>query len=144
MKILLNELQEIQDRFGWLPEEQLLELAERRSLPPARLYGIVSFYSRFYTEPVEKYIIRVCKSISCGINGSEHIRQALEDCLQMTDGHSRDGQFRLEMVECLGQCGEAPVMTINDRVFSRLTPEEAVRIVTEYQQNRPLEENEVG
>jgi NADH-quinone oxidoreductase subunit E len=139
MKILLNELQEIQDKFGWLPEEQLLALAERRGLPPARLYGIVSFYSRFYTEPVEKYIIRICKSISCGINGCDQIRQAVEDCLQVKDGHSRDGQFRLEMVECLGQCGEAPVMTINDRVFSSLTPEKAVRIVSDYQQNRASE-----
>jgi NADH-quinone oxidoreductase subunit E len=82
---------------------------------------------------VEKFIIRICKSVSCGINDADDIRRKVEECLEIKDGHSKDGLFALETVECLGHCGEGPVMTVNDKVYDKLSPEKAVEIITSYQ-----------
>ena len=129
MKILLDELYKTQEKFGYLPENELKRIATEHTIPEAELYGIISFYTRFYLEPVEKFIIRICKSLSCGINHAGAIKKAVEAHLE----HSKDGLFRLEMVECLGQCGRAPAMTINDKVYSELTPEKAVEVLKSYQ-----------
>ena len=134
MEVLLDKLHKVQDEFGYLPEDEIIRIADEQGITQAELFGIITFYSRFYLHPVEKYIIRICKSVSCGINRANEVRQKLEDYLELVDGHSKDGLFKLETVECLGHCADGPVMTVNDKVYDKLSPENAVKIISLYQQ----------
>jgi NADH-quinone oxidoreductase subunit E len=127
MKILLQELHEVQDKFGYLPETQLERIAQEYNMPRAELYGVITFYSRFYLHPVPKYVVRICKSVSCSINEASKVLEAVKDYLE-----SNDGVFMLETVECLGQCGHGPVMTVNDRVYGDLDPGKAIDILEAY------------
>ena len=127
MKVLLQELRNTQDKFGYLPQSELERIAKEYDMPRAELYGIVTFYSRFYLTPVPKYIIRVCKSVSCSINDASKILETLKNYLE-----ENDGIFMLETVECLGQCSHGPAMTVNDEVYGYLTPEKAIEILETY------------
>jgi len=133
MEILLNELQRIQDSKGYIPEEDIIRIAKIRDLSSTELYGIISFYSRFYLEPQPEYIIRVCKSIACSMNGSIDLSKELIKNLALEDNISADGKFALEYVECLGQCNKAPVITINDEVYGELTQKKLLEILKAYQ-----------
>ena len=130
MEILINRLDEVQAQIGWLPEHEIERIAKEYDIPKAHLYGIISFYSRFYTAPVGKYIIRVCKSVSCGMNGSRDIRSAVLEVLKTETGDS--DLFTLELVECLGHCHLAPVMTVNDVVHGNLTKQSVKTILEAY------------
>lgn len=132
MDILLNELQKIQDTNGYIPEEDILRIARIKDISPTELYGIISFYSRFYLEPQPEYIIRVCKSITCSMNGSLDLSKELIEYLDIDNNISADGKFALEYVECLGQCNKAPVITINDEVHGELTKEKLLEILEDY------------
>lgn len=132
MDILLNELQKIQDTNGYIPEEDILRIARIKDISPTELYGIISFYSRFYLEPQPEYIIRVCKSITCSMNGSLDLSKELIKYLNIDNNISADGKFALEYVECLGQCNKAPVITINDEVHGELTKEKLLEILEDY------------
>lgn len=132
-ELLLDKLHRIQNEFGYLPEEEILKLAREEEMPKAHLYGIISFYSRFYTEPVGKYIIRVCKSVSCGINGGKGILQAISDLIGVESGETtKDGLFTLEAVECLGHCEEGPVITVNDKIYGEVNEAKALEIIEDY------------
>ncbi len=133
MEILLDKLHRVEDKFGYLPEDEIIRIADEQKITQAELFGIITFYSRFHLRPVEKYIIRICKSVSCGINRANDVRQKVEEYLEIIDGHSKDGLFMLETVECLGHCAEGPVMTVNDKVYDKLCPEKAVEIIISYQ-----------
>ena len=133
MELLLEKLHETQDKFGYLPEAEIIRIANEQDISKAELFGIITFYSRFYLQPVKKFIIRICKSVSCGINNADDIRQKLEKHLKIKDGYSKDGLFALETVECLGHCAEGPIMTVNDKVYDRLSAEKAIEIITSYQ-----------
>lgn len=133
MEILLNELQRIQDSKGYIPEEDILRIAKIKDISPTELYGIISFYSRFYLEPQPEYIIRICKSIACSMNGSIDLSKELIKNLALEDNISADGKFVLEYVECLGQCNKAPVITINDEVYGELTQKKLLEILKAYQ-----------
>jgi len=133
MELLLEKLHEAQEKIGYLPESEIIRIADEQGLSQAELFGIITFYSRFYLQPVKKFIIRVCKSVSCGINNATDIRQKLEDYLEIRDGYSKDGLFAFETVECLGHCADGPVMTVNDKVYDKLTAEKAIEIISAYQ-----------
>jgi NADH-quinone oxidoreductase subunit E len=133
MEVLLDKLHETQDKFGYLPESEIIRIADEQGVSKAEMFGIISFYSRFYLQPVEKFVIRICKSVSCGINQADDVREKINKHLEIKDGKSKDGLFRLETVECLGHCAEGPVMTVNDKVYDKLNPEEAIEIITSYQ-----------
>lgn len=133
MDILLDKLHEVQVEFGYLPEEEIIRIADEWGISKAEMFGIITFYSRFYLQPVEKFVIRVCKSVSCGINRADAVRQKIEKYLEIKDGKSKDGLFRLETVECLGHCADGPVMTVNDKIYDKLSPEKVIEIITSYQ-----------
>lgn len=138
MDILINELSEIQKEHGYLPEAEIERIAKEKGIQKAQLYGVISFYSRFYVSPVGKNIIRVCKSVSCGMNGSREIRDAIKQHLNLNDSvtndsaTTEDGLFTFEYVECLGLCNLSPAMTINDEVYEALTPEKAIEVIESY------------
>ncbi len=132
--ILLEMAHDIQDTYGYIPEKEIAELAEKLSESRATIYGALEFYSMFYTEPTGKYIIRICDSISCYMNNSNEVLEAVQDYLKLEAGETSDDKlFTLEVVECLGHCGEGPVMMVNDRLYTQISPGRAVEILSELQ-----------
>ena len=140
MRILINELAEVQKEFGYLPEMEIERIATEHDIPRAHLYGVISFYTRLYTEPNGDHIIRVCKSVSCGMNSSKELREAIMTHLGIGDNMTTpDNRYTLEFVECLGRCYAAPVMTIDDEVFESCTIESAIATIDSYGKDESME-----
>ena len=132
--VFLEILHNIQQTYGYIPEREINKLAEKLNVPRAKLYGTIIFYSMFYTEPTGKYIIRICDSLSCHLQDSPDLLASVENFLGITDGKTTPNQlFTLEVVECLGHCGEGPVMMVNDKMYTELTPGRAVEILQQCQ-----------
>lgn len=141
MRILINELAKIQNELGYIPESEIERIAIEHELPKAHLYGVISFYSRLYTEKKGDHIIRVCKSVSCGMNSSQEVREAIVNHLGIgEDETTKDNRFTLEFVECLGRCHAAPVITIDDEVFENCTIEKALEAIESFGNNEPQSE----
>ena len=127
---LLEKLHEIQSTYGYIPETEIKELAEKYQLPRANIYGVISFYSMFYIEPTGKYIIRICDSISCHLNQSESVLKAVKSYLNLESHQTtKDKKFTLEVVECLGHCGEGPVMMVNNKIYTKIDGNKALEIL---------------
>ncbi len=143
MRILINELAEVQKEYGFLPETEIERIADDHKIPRAHLYGVISFYSRLYTEPKGDHIIRVCKSVSCGMNGSKEVREAIAAHLGIGENETTaDNRYTLEFVECLGRCYAAPVMTIDDEVFEKCSVERAIEIIDSFGREKSMESGE--
>jgi len=128
--VFLEEAHKIQETYGYIPEREIEKLAEKYDKPKAKIFGVIRFYSMFYTEPTGKYIIRVCDSLSCHLNDSQDIVGAITDYLEIEDGETtEDKKFTLEVVECLGHCGEGPVMMVNDEMYTHLNKNKALKIL---------------
>ncbi len=113
-----------QREFGTLTQEVEGYLSDLMDVPVSHIHGVASFYTMFNKEPVGKYHIQVCHNLSCSLLGAEHLITYLEDKLGITVGETtEDGLFTLSTVECLGSCGTAPMMQINDDYYENLTPE---------------------
>jgi len=127
--VAIPMLQEMQERYGYLPAEALRYLAEKTDCTPAQLYGVVTFYSQFRLKPVGKHMVRVCHGTACHVQGAEHISQVISDVLHVKDGETtEDGLYTVESVACLGCCSLSPVMMIDDTVYGRLTRAEVQKI----------------
>ncbi|RCW52470.1 MULTISPECIES: NADH-quinone oxidoreductase subunit NuoE [Halanaerobium] len=127
---LLEKLHEIQNSYGYIPEIEIENLAEKYMLPRANVYGVISFYSMFYTEPTGKYIIRICDSISCHLNQSDSVLNAVKSFLNLESHQTtEDKKFTLEIVECLGHCGEGPVMMVNNKIYKKVNKNTALEIL---------------
>ncbi|MFB0546362.1 MAG: NADH-quinone oxidoreductase subunit NuoE, partial [Anaerolineae bacterium] len=119
---------------GWLSPEVMIEVAEVMELPPAEVGSVTSFYTMFHRRPVGKYLIQVCTNISCSLLGAEHILQYIKGKLGIEVGETTpDGLFTLLTVECLGSCGTAPMMQINDKYYENLTEERIDKILADLQ-----------
>jgi len=130
---LLPVLKEVQDLVGYLPEEALKRVALGLGLSLSRVYGVATFYSLFYTTPKGKYVVRVCESAPCHVQGAPEVIAAIERELGVPFGETTpDGRFTLEMVSCLGVCGVAPAVMVEDRVYGNLTPETVIAVLQEY------------
>ena len=117
---------------GWLSEEVMAEVAEVMGLPSAEVRSAVSFYTLFNCQPVGRYLVQVCTNISCSLLGAEHIVNHLERKLGIGVGETTpDGLFTLLEVECLGSCGTAPMMQVNDMYYENLTVERVDQILSE-------------
>lgn len=117
---------------GWLSEEVMVEVAEVMGLPSAEVRSVVSFYTLFNRRPVGRYLVQVCTNISCSLLGAEHIVNHLERKLGIGAGETTpDGLFTLLEVECLGSCGTAPMMQVNDTYYEHLTVERVDLILSE-------------
>lgn len=126
----LERMHNVQDTYGYIPELEIDKIAKEFDLPRAKVYGAIKFYSMFYTEPTGKYIIRVCDSLSCHLNDSHSIVQTIKDYLNIGNGETtEDKMFTLEVVECLGYCGEGPVMMVNDQVHTHVSNSMALDIL---------------
>ena len=126
-------LQAAQDIFGYLPEEVQIMIAEGLDIPLSEIYGVVSFYAQFSVNPKGKYRVSVCLGTACYVKGAGDILQAVEKKLGITSGGiTPDGKFSLDACRCIGACGLAPVMMINDDVYGRLTPDQVAGILDSY------------
>ena len=124
---LITVLQEVQGAFGYLPERPLRYLARGLGIPLSRVYGVATFYNQFRFSPPGKYVIRVCRGTACHVSQSPAILAAMSEHLGIgEDQTTPDGLFTLQTVACMGCCSLAPVITVNDATFGRMTPESAV------------------
>lgn len=118
---LIPILQKVQDDFGYLSEESVREISKYLNLPASKVYGLATFYNQFRFTPPGKYHIRVCDGTGCHLEGSGFLLKELEKSLGITDGEtSRDGVFSLEVLSCIGACGNAPVISINGKYYSKV------------------------
>ena len=133
---LIPVLHQAQELFGYLPQEVQAFVAEGLSIPISKVDGVVSFYSFFTSTPQGKYKIGVCMGTACYVKGSAQVLEELEKQLGVKVSEtSADGLFTLEVTRCIGACGLAPVITIGDDVYGRLTPEEIPEILAKYRED---------
>ena len=130
---LIPILQAVQAEYRYLPEEILTFVATSLGIPPARVFGVATFYSLFTLRPKGKYLIRICNGTACHVKGSMGLYETLCDKLHLGNGRetSDDMLFTLETVNCLGACGLAPAMVINEEVFGQVTAQRAAAIIDE-------------
>ncbi len=124
-------LQAVQEEYRYLPQEVLTFVATSLGVSPARVFGVATFYSHFSLEPKGRHILRVCDGTACHVKGSSKIIAALRERLNLTEKKhtTPDMLFTLETVSCLGACGLAPVLVVDDDVHGQITPQKAVEIV---------------
>ncbi len=127
---LLPVLWLAQREFGWISEEVVTHVAGLLKLPPARVAGVVSFYTMYYRQPMGKYHLQVCRNLSCSLRGAGDITACIERRLGIKVGQTTaDMQFSLSEVECLASCGTAPMLQLNDEFVENLTPESTIELI---------------
>ncbi|MBC7216768.1 MAG: NADH-quinone oxidoreductase subunit NuoE [Candidatus Caldatribacterium sp.] len=130
---LLCILEEVQEKWGYLPKDVLGYIAKRLDIPSSTVYGVATFYAFLETKPVGKYVIRVCKSTPCHVRGATNVLEALKRELGIREGQTtKDGKFTLEVTSCLGVCGVAPAMMINDVTYGNLTEDRIREVLAIY------------
>ena len=130
---MIPVLQEAQEIYGYLPEEVMFDIARNLKIPASKVYGVATFYAQFHLEPRGKNIIRICLGTACHVRGGTKILEKLEDILKIKDGETTpDLHFTLESVACIGACGLAPVIMVNDNTHGRLTPDLVADVVESY------------
>lgn len=130
-KYIITIFQEIQEHYHYIPKEVFPILAKRLHVGEARLYSVATFYENFSLEPKGKYVIKVCDGTACHVRKSTPILEKLlkELALSGAGATTEDGLFTLETVSCLGACGVAPVMLVNDKVYTEMTPDKAMNVL---------------
>ena len=131
---LMPILQKAQDIYGYLPIEVQTMIADECGIPLEKVYGVATFYSQFSLYPKGKYKISVCLGTACYVKGSGDIYEKLQELLGIEGGQcTPDGKFSLDACRCIGACGLAPVLTINDDVYGRLTADEMADVLAKYE-----------
>lgn len=131
---LMPILQHAQEIFGYLPIEVQTMISDETGIPLEKIYGVATFYSQFSLQPKGQYRISVCLGTACYVKGSGDIFKKLEELLGITNGEcTPDGKFSLDSCRCVGACGLAPVMMINDEVYGRLTVDDVPIILAKYE-----------
>ncbi len=131
--MLMSVMQEAQEIYGYLPYEVQCRIAEGLDVPVEKVYGVATFYAQFALSPKGQYNISVCLGTACYVKGSQAVLDKLCEVLGIEPGEcTLDTKFSLEACRCIGACGLAPVMTVNDDVYGRLTPDMIGDIVKKY------------
>jgi len=140
---LIALLQDVQELYGYLPEDALREVAEFVGMPVCSVYGVATFYNQFRLTPLGKYVIRICRGTACHVKSSANILIALETELGIKAGETtRDKMFTLETVACIGACSIAPVIQINDEYYGRTSVQEIPKIINKYRKAEKSNINE--
>jgi NADH-quinone oxidoreductase subunit E len=127
---LIPVLQQVQEEFGFLSDDVMLEIARFTGVPESRVYGVATFYTQFRFSPIGKHHCMVCRGTACHVKGAPRILEELETKLDIKEGEtSKDGEFSLETVACIGACGLAPTMVIDHKTYGRLTPKSAAEVI---------------
>ncbi len=131
---LIPVLQATQEAFGYLPAQAVETISEEMLIPLAEIYGVATFYAQFHLKPRGRHIIRVCRGTACHVRGSLKILEKVKGLLQVEEnGTTEDLRFTLEPVACIGACGLAPVIMVNDETFGRLTVDMVEGILEKFQ-----------
>lgn len=139
---LIAIMQDIQAEYRYLPKEILEYVAKELGISIAKVYSVATFYENFSLEPKGKYVIRICDGTACHVRKSIPILEKLRSELELSaKKHTTDDMlFTVETVSCLGACGLAPVLTVNDEVHAAMTPEKAVELIEKLKKEAALDE----
>lgn len=130
---LIPVLHGIQKLYGYLPEEALHIVSQELKISMAEIYGVATFYSLFTLKPKGEHIIRVCMGTACYVRGSQDIIDKISSVIGIGIGETtKDGKFTLEAARCLGSCGLAPVLTVDDKVYGKVTVDHVIKILEEH------------
>lgn len=132
-KRLITILQEVQEEYRYLPQQVLTYIATALDMPVAEVFGVATFYAHFSLEAKGKYVIKVCDGTACHVKGSTKLIDTITDRLKLSkEKHTTDDMlFTLEAVSCLGACGLAPVMVVNEQVYGQITAKKCEEIINE-------------
>ena len=124
-------MQDVQEKYRYLPQEALTYIAKKVKMSETKLYGVATFYGNFSLDAKGKYLMKVCRGTACHVRKSANVLQALYDATGTNENKatSDDGLFTIEIVSCLGACGLSPVVMVNDTVHAAMTPEKARALV---------------
>jgi NADH-quinone oxidoreductase subunit E len=129
---LIPILQEVQEKFGYLPEDAMFEVARFIGVPESSVYAVATFYAQFRFTPIGRTHVVVCRGTACHVRGAPRILQALEKQLGIEAGEtSADLEYSLETVACIGACGLSPCITVNQKVEAKLTPKKVAKLFHE-------------
>lgn len=132
---LIPVLHEAQELFGYLPEQVQKMVAEGLGISLAEVYGVATFYARFSLEPKGKYNIQVCMGTACYVKGADKVLEKLQEILGIEPGKcTADGLFSIEATRCVGACGLAPVMVVNEEVYGKATPAMVEDVIKKYRE----------
>ncbi|MEX1376178.1 MAG: NAD(P)H-dependent oxidoreductase subunit E [Eubacteriales bacterium] len=128
---LIPILSAVQDEYRYLPEEVMTFVATSLNVAPAKVFGVASFYSHFTLKPKGKYVVKVCDGTACHVKKSMDVLDAIKEYLSLSDDHmtTSDMMFTVETVSCLGTCGLAPAIMVNDKVFGLLNREKVIKVL---------------
>lgn len=127
---LIPLLQQLQEGYGYLPEDVLQWVSRETGIPTSRMHGVITFYSQFYTEPRGKHTIQCCRGTACHVKGAAKIIDAVRQETGLAeDGTSEDGLFTLETVSCLGACALAPLSVVNEKFHGKMDVDKARKLV---------------
>lgn len=126
---IISILQDVEETFGYLPEEAINWFSKRLDIPPAKFFGVATFYAQFHLKPRGKNIITACCGTACHVKGSERLINSLIKELKIPAGEdtSEDREFTVERVNCVGACSIAPVVIINKEVHGKMTPDKLMK-----------------
>lgn len=131
---LMAVMQDAQAIYGYLPYEVQCKIAEGLDVPVEKVYGVATFYAQFALSPKGKYNVSVCLGTACYVKGAQQVLDKICETLGVEAGEcSEDGKFSIEACRCIGACGLAPVMTVNDDVYGRLTADMIPGILAKYE-----------
>lgn len=128
--LLIQILHRAQDIFGYLPDTVQIYIANKLGISPAKVFGVVTFYSYFTMVPKGKHVINVCMGTACYVRGAEKLIEELKKIIGIEPGQTtEDGMFTLTSLRCVGACGLAPVMMIDDEVYGKVTPDQVKGLI---------------
>lgn len=130
---LIEVLHEAQHLFGYLPMEVQLFIGEKLNIPASKISGVVSFYSYFTMEPKGKYVINICTGTACFVRNAEAVVKEFEKTLNIKTGETTgNGMYTIECLRCVGACGLAPVVMVNEDVYGKVTVDDVQKIISKY------------
>lgn len=127
-----------QEHIGWISKEAISWVSSELELPPAHVESVATFYTMYYKRPVGRYHIQLCRTLSCMLCGAKQLTEYLKNRLKVSANHiTEDGNWSWEEVECLGSCGTAPMVQINDVFFENLTPDSLGQLMNKIEKEKP-------
>ncbi len=130
---LIAVLHKVQQIYGYLPQNMIDLIAVEMNIPTAHIWGVATFYHYFNLKKPGKYTIAICLGTACYVKGSGKILDAIKDHLKIDVGQvTEDGIFSIQPARCVGACGQAPVLMIDEKIYGELTPEKAIKIIEQY------------
>jgi len=127
-------LQRLQDAYGYLPRDIVLDVCERTGLPASRVFGVATFYEQFHLEPRGRHLIKCCRGTACHVRGGHGVIEAITRELGISEGETtKDGRFTFETVACLGTCFLAPVIMVDDDYHGQVTPRKIRKLLDTYE-----------